>query len=142
MAHVRSALLCDFAQVREGLLFISSGGITRVAAAGPGAPVSICVAGELEVMPLEASSAHEITFKVNAVETSELVWEATLSIATNVEVGALFPGESLVVPFALPVGPFPATVFGPHDLKVTIDNSETQLITFYVLQIVPPDAAE
>ena len=137
MAHVRSAILCDFAQVREGLLFVSSGGITRIAAPGPGAPVSFSVAGELEVLPLEAGSTHEVAFKVMAVETSSVVWDATLSISTSSSPDGLFPGESLHVPFAFPVGPFPAAVFGPHDLKVSIDNSETQLLTFYLLQMVP-----
>lgn len=129
-------MLCDFAQVREGLLFVSSGGITRVAAPGIGAPVTISVAGELEVLSYEAGSTHEITFKVSVVETSTVVWEAALSISTSADPGGLFPGESLHVPFALPVGPFPATTFGPHDLKVTIDSSETELLTFYVLQMV------
>lgn len=129
-------MLCDFAQVREGLLFVASGGITRVAAPGLGAPVSISVAGELEVLPNESSTTHEVTFKVVVVDTSTVVWEAALAISTRSDPGGLFPGESLHVPFALPVGPFPATTFGPHDLKVSIDSSETQLLTFYVLQMV------
>ena len=142
MAHVRSAMLCDFAQVREGLLFVSSGGITRVGAPALGAPVSISVAGEMEVPPYEAVGTHQMTFKVTAVETSNLVWEASLGISANADPGALFPGESLIVPYALPVGPFPATVFGPHDLKVSIDSSETELLTFYVLEMLPPDQPE
>lgn len=28
--QLASAILCDFAQVREGLLFVSGGGITRI----------------------------------------------------------------------------------------------------------------
>ena len=72
MAHVRSAMLCDFAQVREGLLFVSSGGITRVAAPALGAPVSISVAGELEVLSYEAGTTHEITFKEAAIESA--IW--------------------------------------------------------------------
>ena len=30
MADLTSALLCDFAQVREGVLFVSSGGVSRL----------------------------------------------------------------------------------------------------------------
>lgn len=136
MAHVRSAILCDFAQVREGLLFVSSGGITRIAAPDLGAPVGFSVAGELEVGPLESNSTHEVAFKVTTVETSATVWEATMSVSTSAIPDALFPGESLHVPYALAVGPFPVQVFGPHDLKVSIDNAETELLTFYVLQMV------
>jgi hypothetical protein len=141
MAHVRSAILCDFAQVREGLLFVSSGGITRIAAPGQGAPVQFSVAGEIEVLPFEVGSTHDIVFKVSEVSASRTVWEATLSISTDASPEGLFPGESLHVPYALPVGPFPANTFGPHDLKVSIDNSETELLTFYVLQMVTGDSS-
>lgn len=136
MAHVRSAILCDFAQVREGLLFVSSGGITRIAAPGIGAPVTFHVAGELEVSPIESGSTHEVTFKVTPVDAAETVWEATLGISTSSSPDGLFPGESLHVPFALPIGPFGITAFGPHDLKVSVDNSETELLTFYLLQMI------
>lgn len=139
MAHVRSAILCDFAQVREGLLFVSSGGITRIAAPGVGSPVGFSVAGELEVGPLESDTTHEVVFKVTSVDTSETMWEATMSVSTNVAPEGLFPGESLHVPYALSVGPFPVRAFGPHDLKVSIDNAETELLTFYVLQMVGAD---
>ncbi len=135
MAHVRSAILCDFAQVREGLLFVSSGGITRIAVPAIGSSVTFSAAGELEVLAHEAGATHEVSFKVVAVGTSTVVWEAALSISTNAAPGGLFPGESLHVPFAFPVGPFPTIEFGLHDLKVSIDNAETELLTFYVLQM-------
>ena len=138
MAHVRSAILCDFAQVREGLLFVASGGITRIAAPELEAPVTFFVAGELEVTPMDSASVHDVEFKVTAAETSITVWQAAMSIDTSAANENLFAGESLHVPFALPIGPFPVLSFGPHDLKVSIDNSETQLLTFYVLPIINP----
>lgn len=136
MAHVRSALLCDFAQVREGLLFVSSGGITRIGAPEVGAPVQFSVACELEVLPFEVGETHTVEFKVTSAETSKEVWKATLTINTAANPEGLFPGESLHVPIAFRVGPFAVEQFGPHDLKVSIDNYETELLTFYVLQMV------
>ncbi len=136
MAHVRSAILCDFAQVREGLLFIASGGITRVASPGLDAPVRFYVAGEIEVPIDESDQSIEVRFNVTAAETSLTVWEAKLSVMPHKNQTALFPGENHNIAFSLPVGPFPTRAFGPHDLKVSIGNSETELLTFYVLQIV------
>lgn len=136
MAQVRSSILCDFAQVRDGLLFVSSGGITRIGASEPGAPVGFSLGGILEVLPIEDGPTHEIELKVMAVESSEVRWQAQLSINTGASPEGLFPGESLHVPFAMPVGPFPATTFGPHDLKITVNGAETELLTFYVLHMV------
>lgn len=134
-------MLCDFAQVREGLLFISSGGITRVAAPELGAPIQFSVACELEVLPFEVGETHTVVFKVVHAETSQTVWEATLTLGTQENPQGLFPGESVHVPLAFRVGPFPVVAFGAHDLKVSIDDYETELLTFYVLQMVRPDAA-
>ena len=139
MAHVRSAILCDFAQIREGLLFVSSGGITRIATAGPGSPISFHVAGQIEVPATEEGSTVEVGFKVSSAETARDLWSATLAVTTKPDASTLFPGESTHLPFALPVGPFTAESLGPHDLKVTIDNDETELLTFYVLQVVASD---
>ena len=138
MAQVRSAILCDFAQVREGLVFISSGGITRIAAPQPGSPVQFFAACDLEVLPFEIGEAHTLTFKVVNATTAKVAWEANLQVNTMANPDGLFPGESLHVPIAFRVGPFPVEAFGPHDLKVSIDNYETELLTFYVLQMVQP----
>lgn len=138
MAQIRSAILCDFAQVREGLLFVSSGGITRIGAPQEGAPVQFSVACNLEVLPFEVGEAHNVVFKVVSAETSKVIWEATLTINTATNPEGLFPGENLNIPIAFRVGPFPVQQFGPHDLRVTIDNYETELLTFYVLQMMPP----
>ncbi|MEZ5322009.1 MAG: hypothetical protein R2698_08055 [Microthrixaceae bacterium] len=137
MAHVRSVILCDFAQVREGLLFVSSGGITRIAAPTLGSAVQFYVAGEIEVMAHEADLVHNVDVKVNVVDTSTTIWHSHLQIQTNRTNEGMFPGESLHIPFACPVGPMPVSAFGPHDLKVSLDDSETEITTFYLLQITP-----
>ena len=41
---IRVATLCDFAQVREGLLFVSSAGITRVYRESFPAPIGVMLA--------------------------------------------------------------------------------------------------
>lgn len=133
MPHVRSAILCDFAQVREGLLFVVSGGITRMVVPDAGSPLSFFVAGQVEFTAAEAGSAHDFSFKVLSTASATTRWEAQVTITTSNENQALFPGEPTLVPFALHVGPFPVSELGPHDLRMSIAGSESELLTFYVL---------
>ena len=139
MAHVRSAILCDFAQIREGLLFISSGGITRIATPNPPSPIAFHVGGHIEVPAIEHGNTLEVSFKVTSADTARDLWHATMVITTAADTSSLFPGESTHLPFALAVGPFVPEVLGPHDLKVKIDNQESELLTFYILQVTNPE---
>ena len=133
MAHIRSMLLCDHAQVREGLLFVTSGGITRLAVPGPDSPVQFHLAGQLEIPAGEQGRTHTIDMKVTSAGSATDVWRATMTITTPESSDQLFPGESTIVPFAVLVGPFLTPDAGPHDLKVSVDDTETVLSTFYVL---------
>ena len=57
---LNTALLCDFAQVRQNLLFISSGGISRIQRAEYPAPLRVHLALMIEVHPIEADHPHEV----------------------------------------------------------------------------------
>jgi hypothetical protein len=135
--HVRSAILCDFAQIREGLLFVSSGGITRMVVPDIGAPLSFWVAGQVEVDAAESGTSHEVTFKAVSTVAVRTLWEAQVMITTSTDNDGLFPGESTLVPFALNVGPLVVSELGPHDLRVSISGAESELLTFYVLTATP-----
>jgi hypothetical protein len=134
-AHVRSAILCDFAQVREGLLFVMSGGITRVLVPNPESPVSFYVAGQIELASSEIAPTHNVEFKVTHPGSAATLWSAELSFATPEAPPGLFPGEPSLMPFAIGVGPFIPGGLGPHDFKVSAGQSETELLTFYVVQL-------
>ena len=134
MATIRSTILCDFAQVREGLLFVSSGGITRLRLLGPGFPTQFYVAGQLEVAAHEQGATHGVELKVTSAISAIELWRAEMTVTTPAaETQQLFPGESTIVPFALMIGPFVAPEPGPHDLKVSVTGGETTMSTFYVL---------
>ena len=66
MARLTAAMLCDFAQVRENLLFVSSAGISRLY--HPSAPVrpNLFVAGIVEVGPAEFDRTHELRVRVRS----------------------------------------------------------------------------
>jgi len=137
MPHVTAALLCDHAQIRDGLLFVLSGGITRIAVPQPEAPISFTVAGLIEVSPDERGQPAVVRFSVTSAITADLLWEATVEFTTPADDPNLFPGETTQLPFAIQVGPFHTPAPGPHDLKVSAGGDETELLTFYVLVPAP-----
>lgn len=68
--QVRSAVICDFAELREGLLFLVAGGITRVRREAFPAPAGIYLALTLELGPADRAfpQAVEITLEGPAGE--------------------------------------------------------------------------
>ena len=94
---IRVATLCDFAQVREGLLFVSSAGITRVYRESFPAPIGVMLALVLELSPVEAMDAHKITVRVEDADgrqLAEMVGEVKVTLGSGHD-----PGELVNVPF-------------------------------------------
>ena len=77
--QVRSATICDFAELREGLVFIVAGGITRVRRASFPAPAAIYLAITLEL--LQADRAFPVQLEVTLDgPTGERVMQMTAAI--------------------------------------------------------------
>ena len=94
--ELRVATLCDFAQIREGLLFISSGGVTRVRRSQYPVPLGLMVALLFDVTPAEANDPHEVRMRVETEDGSKL---AEMSGAFQVTPGpANDPGEIMALP--------------------------------------------
>lgn len=130
MARIHSAILCDFAQVREGLLFISSGGITRAYREEVPAALSMALAVVLEISCDELELAHEINFSVKHPESAETV----ASAVGGLQVGdaATNPGENLYVPFVADLRQLVVPAFGAYDVQTAADGNPGPDITFYV----------
>lgn len=131
MAHIRSAIVCDYAQVREGLLFVSSGGITRIGVSQWPGQVAFFLAGQLEVPTYELSEPHTVHLRVTEAETAIDRWNGQIDFRADAP-PPLFPGEPLMVPFALQVGPMAVERPGPYDINVSGENDST-LLTLYLL---------
>lgn len=143
MARLTTALLCDFAQVREGLLFVSSGGITRLFRP-PAFPVPMMVqlALVVEVQPDEMQLAHEIKVNVVHLERAESVADITLGFQLPAELPVgVQPGESLQLPHVLPLQAVGLPAYGAYDVRVVVDSELPALLTFYVLEPPGPTGA-
>ena len=94
---IRVATLCDFAQVREGLLFVSSAGITRVYRESFPAPIGVMLALVLEMSPVEAAQSNKITVRIEDADgqkLAEMVGEVQVKLGSGHD-----PGELVNVPF-------------------------------------------
>src|SRR5437867_3739998 len=119
MARLTTAILCDFAQVREGLLFVSSGGITRLHRPSVPYPMALGVqlALVIEIPPDEMELAHEIKVTVKDPETVDTVGEVTVGLQLRPDQFAdIQPGESVQFPYVVPFQNMGLPAFGAYDV--------------------------
>ena len=129
--HVAAAILCDFAEVRDGLLMLLGGGITRLWRPTLPAPLGIGLALIVEIPPAERAVPHEISFEVKDA-ASVVVGKggAGLQLGPNVAFDA---DESAVISLVLPL-PFQAERYGWHSLQILFDSEAERVIRFKVAQ--------
>ncbi len=97
---IRVATICDFAQVRDGLLFVSSAGITRVWREQYPHQMGVMLAVILEVTQLEAQVPREIRVRVEDEDGMRLA-EASVGFQIGPPLPQLDPGEVMSVPLAV-----------------------------------------
>ena len=91
--EIRVATICDFAQVREGLLSVISAGVTRLWRSQYPAPLGVMVALIFELVPGSASIPREVRFRVENADGARLA-EAVGAIQVDPSPG-LDPGETV-----------------------------------------------
>jgi hypothetical protein len=129
--HVNAAILCDFASVREGLLNVVGGGITRLWRPQLPAPMNLSVALMLELHYLELGKDHELAVVVVS-EDGEQVIEVKGAFNPN---GDLDVGENLLVPMALDLRAANLATYGSYNVEVSVDGTHHRTLPF---QVRPP----
>ncbi len=132
---ITTALLCDFAQVRDGLLFVSSGAVTRLYRHDLPAPLGIMVAVVIDVPLEDAAEPHTLRASVVNRHNNEL---AGLTNTFQVGNEGLFPHEVQQVPLVLSLTGVSARSWGTHQVRLWLDDEKAKRLTFYV---VPSPAA-
>ena len=133
--RISSLLICDFAQVREGLLTICSGGISRVSVAQFPAQLSLMMASLLELGPEDIGPIHEITWRVSHVDVAETVAAGVAGVQVT-EVPGAQPGELIQVPIVIDLRGLSVTASGQHDIKLSVDGAPE--LEIRSLWITPP----
>lgn len=123
-------LLCDFANIREGMLNIISGGITRIGVTN-GFPTGIdaTIAMSVYVHPHRVGQVHSGRLIMRYPDTIEEIARIEFQFEGDAE---LNPGEGLNFHFALPLQTIAAPRAGQIDISVTIDDSPAGLVSFWM----------
>lgn len=137
-AELKSLILCDFAQVRDGLLFVQSGGLTRLVAPMFPAQFACHVATLVWLPPHEAGAAHEMVMKVKSASTAKLTATVKVALHETSPPSGLRPGEGRQVPIVVPLGAVSFPEPGEYDLQVEVDEEFAGDISFVVAKRSEP----
>lgn len=127
---VTTALLCDFAQVREGLLSVMSGGITRLWREELPAPLGVWLALMIELDSIEQRRPHDLRVVVVDQDGHEAGAGEGQFVINKVD--GYEPGEPALVPVPIPLGTITIKSYGAHDVKVYIDGAHQHTLTCWV----------
>jgi hypothetical protein len=127
--RVDTALLCDAATVREGLLNILGGGITRIVQPEYPADLAVTLALRIMVHPTEMDHPHQLQIIVQG-EDGEKVTEvkAQVQVANPEQIP---PGEDgeLLIPWNFPARPkLPGP--GRYSMEILIDGIHQGTVPF------------
>lgn len=123
-------LLCDYANIREGMLNIVSGGITRIATSnGFPSQIDAHLAMSVYVHPHRVNQTHHGRIVLRHPDTVEELARIEFDFHGDAE---LNPGEGLNFHFALPLQGVTAARAGQIDISVTVNESPLGLISFWM----------
>jgi hypothetical protein len=130
--QITTLTLCDFAQVRENLLFVSSGGISRVVSSNFPANLRLQLAMIIHVPAFEIGNSHKVRARLTYPETAEPVANIDVGVQIN-EAKGVYPGEGLNLPrvFDLSAIAFPRS--GQVDIRVSVDDQPAGDLSFWLL---------
>jgi hypothetical protein len=132
--RARAALLCDAATVREGLLHVLGGGITRLWRDQLPAALNVTMAFMLEVEQEHLGSLVEVGVLIKDPD-GDAVIEVNGSLQP--EGGRLEHGEVQLLPMVLPLGAGGVQRYGRYSAEITLDGvAQDESLTFWVLHPV------
>ena len=132
--RLTTLLLSDHAQVRERLLFVSSGGISRVVQAAYPSHPRIHLALVVHLPAGTLGVAHRVLIKLKYPEQALQIAQIELVINVDEPAGA-HPGEGINVPQVIDLSPVVFAHPGQVDVQVSIDDEPAGDLTFWMLQV-------
>ena len=131
--RLSTLLLSDYAQVRDRLLFVSSGGISRVVQnTFPAHPrIHLALVVHLPVDTL--GRPHRVLIKLKYPDHAAVIGQIEIKINLDQIVGAN-PGEGINVPQAIDLAPVVFPHPGQVDVQVSIDDEPAGDLTFWILR--------
>lgn len=122
-----AAFLCDAASVRENLLHVLGGGITRIWRERYPADMNVALAMMITLSPSEGRDKHVLQVTVTGAD-GEPIAQLDGEFAAQRGQDTL-PGESLYVPVVLPLQRVPLPTEGQYAINVLVDRQEKVSLT-------------
>ena len=138
MIDITTATLCDFAQVRERLLMVSSGAITRLYRQQLPATLAVMVAVVVAVPLEDTGDTHTLIAEVVNRNGHEVAEGRTAFTVGNED---LFPHEVQQIPLVLSLAQIATDQWGTHQVRLSVDDGPTVSLTFYLVPIGNPGSA-
>ncbi|MBK5331676.1 MAG: hypothetical protein JJD93_06890 [Ilumatobacteraceae bacterium] len=130
--RLTTLLLCDFAQVREGLLFVSSGGVSRVVQSNYPANPRLHLAMVVHLPAASLGQSHQVHVRLKYPDTAEVIANAEVAIQLNAVSGA-YPGEGINVPQVIDLVSIQFPRPGQVDVQVSIGEHPVGDLSFWLL---------
>lgn len=130
--RVTTLMVCDFANVRENLLHVLGGGVTRAVVARFPGSAHVSLALVAYVPPDETGRSHDVKISIKRPETAEPLMETTVSIKPVG--GQLLPGEGAQLPITVDLRGVVIPRPGPLDVQVQIDGKPGGDLTFWAVE--------
>jgi hypothetical protein len=125
---ITTGLLCDFASVREGLLFVVGGGITRVRRTQYPAGLDCTVALLVELHQMELTRPHELELRVLGPDGEDVAnLKAGFQTARPSDLDI---GENLSIPVVVDLRGAALSKPGRYNIEASIDGSHQLTLSF------------
>lgn len=138
--QLSTALLCDYAAVRDGLLFVVAGGVTQLHRPAVPSPLNVSLAVVVEFHRAELVAGHQLDVFVTTDDGSEVG-----RVQGGFQSGVPDPaaGEVLSVPVAFDLSPIALPSFGGYSIAITLDAILQRTLRFTVVEVgAPPPSPE
>ncbi len=136
-----TALLCDFATVREELLHILGGGISMMARPELPAPLGVSLAFMLELDPVSEVTEHTIAVVIFDEEDKQVVEiSGRLRRPSDLLPSEEAPFPVVALPSVLPLAGVEVQREGLHRLVIALDGVEQHTLWFRI--VLAPDSVE
>jgi hypothetical protein len=125
---VTTGILCDFASVREGLLFVVGGGITRIRRVQYPAPLGCSVALLVELHQMELARPHELELRVVGPDGEDVGGiKAGFQASGPADLDI---GENLPIPVVVDLRGASLDKPGRYNVEASIDGSHQLTLSF------------
>ncbi len=136
--QVDCALICDYVTVREGLLHVLGGGVSRIWRLAYPAPLGAGLALRVVVHPTEFDADHKITVLLNDGHGTKLAeigagFNVTSEMRRGIDVGEEFV---INMPLNLPMVAIPSD--GDYVFEILVDGQHQRSVPFKAKVGSPP----